>query len=146
MRQTARHTREVAWRPFGWVSACLCLLLPFCTTAPVRSPATPLASGQAQGTPLTAYHGHTSTVYTVAWSPNGTRIASGGNDSTAQIWDARTGHRSVAYSGHTGTVYTLAWSPHGPPIASGNDDSTIQIWNATTRQRLLTSTYHPAAI
>src|SRR5260370_20996921 len=136
MRQTARHPREAAWRHFCWVGACLCLLVTFCATAPARSPATPLASGQAQGTPLTAYHGHTSTVYTVAWSPNGTRIASGGNDSTAQIWDARTGHRSVAYSGHTGTVYTLAWSPDGTRIASGRDDSRIQIWSATTRHML----------
>ncbi len=55
---------------------------------------------------ITAYHGHTSTIFAVAWSPDGTRIASGGNDNTVQVWDAKTGQRLVLYTGHTGTVYT----------------------------------------
>jgi WD40 repeat protein len=34
------------------------------------------------------YRGHFSSVYTIAWSPDGTRIASAGNDGTVQVWQA----------------------------------------------------------
>lgn len=67
---------------------------------------------------INAFHEHTSTVFAVAWSPDGTRIASGSNDDTAQVWDASTGRVRVTYTAHSGTVYTVVWSPDGMRIAS----------------------------
>jgi WD40 repeat protein len=78
--------------------------------------------------------------------PDGKRIASGGNDSTVQIWDAVTGHLQTKYSGHTGTVYAVAWSPDGKRIASGSDDSTVQVWDPTSAHQLLTYTGHTAGV
>ncbi len=37
-------------------------------------------------TVLTTYHGHSASVWHVAWSPEGTRIASAGADNTVQVW------------------------------------------------------------
>src|SRR5260370_13652850 len=109
---------SAAWRHVRWLSLCLLMLVAACAPAPSPSSVTPTATGSAQAATITAYHGHTSTVFAVAWSPDGTRIASGGNDNTVQAWDARKGHLLVKYSGQTGTASTLAWSPHGTRIAA----------------------------
>src|SRR6266567_8972805 len=137
MSTTVRQMSDAAWRHVCWLgAACLCLLVVACAITPLRSPLTSTASRPTQAAPITAYHGHTSTVYAVAWSPDGTRIASGGNDSTVQIWSAATGHRLVTYPGHLGTVYAVAWSPDGTRIASASDDATVQVWHATTGKRI----------
>ena len=66
----------------------------------------------------------------VAYSPDGTFIASGGFDRTVQVWNATTGARTVTYQGHTNSVNALAWSPDGASIASGSMDTTVQVWQA----------------
>jgi WD40 repeat protein len=74
------------------------------------------------------YGSHKGSVNTVAWSPDGQRIASGGNDGTVQVWNARTGSTLVTYRGHKGSIGVLAWSPDGQQIASGGSDGTVQVW------------------
>src|SRR6266581_2785699 len=74
--------------------------------------------------------GHTQPVRSVAWSPNGTSIASGSEDKTVQIWDASRGILILSYSRHTGVVSSVTWSPDGRYIASASDDKTVQVWDA----------------
>src|SRR5213082_866001 len=69
------------WRCVRWFIVCLFLLVAACAPAPAPSAITPTASRSVLPTTITAYHGHTSTVFAVAWSPDRTHVASGGNDS-----------------------------------------------------------------
>jgi WD40 repeat protein len=83
-------------------------------------------------------------VFSVAWSPNGKRIASGWRDKTVRIWNAATGIDifPAPITGHTGTVFSVAWSPDGKNIASGSDDHTVKVWNASTGKNVLTYQGH----
>ncbi|KAL4074753.1 WD40-repeat-containing domain protein [Scleroderma yunnanense] len=73
---------------------------------------------------------HTSTVTTVAFSPDGTRIVSGSDDHTIRLWDAETGLTvGSSLEGHTERVYEVMFSPDGKCVVSGSCDSTIRIWD-----------------
>ena len=72
-------------------------------------------------------NGHTSSVYSVAWSADG-QLASGGGDNTIIIWDIKTGQPAQTLIGHTGPVISVAWSADGR-LASTSWDKTIIIWD-----------------
>ncbi|OCH92380.1 WD40 repeat-like protein [Obba rivulosa] len=81
----------------------------------------------------TIIHGHEDSVWSVAFSPDGHRIASGSSDNTIRMWDAQTGEPVTApFNGHEGSVNCVAFSPDGQRIASGSSDNTIRMWDAQT--------------
>ena len=77
--------------------------------------------------------GHTYPVWSVAVSPDGTRVASGSADTTIRIWDISTGKViGRPLKGHTSFVNSIAFSPDGTRIVSGSWDTTIRIWDSST--------------
>ncbi len=77
----------------------------------------------------------TSPVQSVAFSPDGQRIATGSNDTTVRMWDAATGQPiGDPMKGHTDKVTSVAFSPDGKRIISGSWDKTVRVWNADTGQ------------
>src|SRR5205085_1883971 len=74
--------------------------------------------------------GHTDRVTSVAFSPNGKRIVSGGSDNTARVWDAQTGKELCLLAGHTDQVNAVAFSPEGYRIITGSSDNTARVWEA----------------
>ncbi len=72
----------------------------------------------------------------VAWSPDGTRIASGSDDETLRIWDAESGESLQTLEGHGRDVNSVAWSPDGARIVSASDDGTLRIWESRLEDAL----------
>src|SRR6266487_2738638 len=84
-----------------------------------------------QSQPLFTYKGHAKNVTSVAWSPDGKRIASGSSDNTVQVWNASDGNHALTYTGHSAGVWSVAWSPDGKRIVSCGNDG-VQVWNASS--------------
>jgi WD40 repeat protein len=71
-------------------------------------------------------------VNAVAFSPDGTLLATASYDGTARIWDPATGTTRATLQGHTGPVNAVAFSPDGALLATASDDGTTRIWEVAT--------------
>jgi small GTP-binding protein len=90
--------------------------------------------------------GHKEYINRIAWSPDGSYLASPSSDRTIRIWDARNGMCVRTLQGHNSVVYSVAWSPDGQRLASASEDKTIRVWNVDTGACVRTLKGHNGAV
>ncbi|MCH2612241.1 MAG: hypothetical protein MK006_14350 [Pirellulales bacterium] len=92
--------------------------------------------------PIRTLTGHEGPVYSVAFSPDNTTIASGSRDGTVTLWDSQSGAEIRTLTGHAGIVRSVAFSPDGKTIASVSFDKTVRLWDSQTGEENKTLTAH----
>ena len=98
--------------------------------------------GVHTGEELVLLTGHTGDVTSVAFSSDGSTLASGSADSTVRLWEVSTGTHLKTLKGHAGGVTSVCFSPDGHTLASASRDETIRLWRVAYGTHLKTLTGH----
>ena len=71
-------------------------------------------------------------ILSVAFSIDSTRIVSGSEDKSLQVWDASTGAEIKVLEGHTDAIFSVAFSTDSTRIVSGSQDKSVRVWDVST--------------
>jgi WD40 repeat protein len=99
------------------------------------------------GKPLfTPLHGHTGAISSLAFDRTGALLVSGSTDSTARIWNVRTGTLVHALIGHKLAVTSATFSPDGKLVLTSSNDGDARLWSVKSGHSVQHLKFHVAAV
>ena len=101
---------------------------------------------QAGGNLLRTLQGHSSSVLSVAVTPDGRRAVSASADHTLKVWDLDSGQSLLTLQGHSHPVRGVAVTPDGRCAVSASADHTLKVWDLDSGQPLFTFQGHSAEV
>jgi WD40 repeat protein len=90
----------------------------------------------ARGAVVADCPGHKGSVHELAFSADGTRLFSAGQDNHVRVWSVPEGRALADWEGHEDAVLALAESPRGDRLATGSADGTVRIWDVVDGSQL----------
>jgi hypothetical protein len=87
---------------------------------------------------LNVLRGHDDVVFSVAFTPDGNRLATGSFDHTVGLWDVASHQKLKTYTGHSDFVYAVAFGPDGKKLASAGKDRIVRLVEIDTGKSLFT--------
>ena len=75
---------------------------------------------------------HGNEVLSLAFSPDGSKLASASRDGTVKVWDTQTGRELRCFTGHGESVRAVAFSPDGKALSTVGEDRFLLRWQAAT--------------
>jgi eukaryotic-like serine/threonine-protein kinase len=90
--------------------------------------------------------GHVGEVYCAAFSPDGKRVISGGQDGTIRVWSAETGEHLKTIPAHQSCVNVVVFAPNGEMLASASCDKTVKLWDSASLEPIATLEGHPGEV
>ncbi|KAL7285253.1 hypothetical protein ACG7TL_000347 [Trametes sanguinea] len=97
--------------------------------APTPKPETPYVPNYR---PTYMLSGHSRSISSVKFSPDGKMLASCAADRLIKLWDAENGDIIHTFEGHSEGISDVAWSSNGEFLASASDDKTVRLWSLET--------------
>ena len=128
----AAEAQNILAQPYGNVETAALLSLRALQGGYIPQADAPLQESLPRLYATQTFIGHTDTVESVAFSPDGKYVLTGSDDKTAKLWDAASGAEVRTFSGHTAKVESVAFSPDGNYVLTGSADNSAKLWDAAT--------------
>jgi len=88
----------------------------------------------------------TDSVFAVAFSPDGTKLAAGGADRAVRVWEVATGKELALIEDHADWIFDIAWSPDGKRLATASRDKTSKVFDVEKKESIATFPGHAETV
>ncbi|MDZ8050142.1 MAG: protein kinase domain-containing protein [Aulosira sp. ZfuVER01] len=95
---------------------------------------------------LGTFSGHAWAVLTIAFSPDGTILATGSDDNTIKLWEVNTGQVITTLLGHSWSVVAVTFTADGTMLISASRDRTVKLWKVSTAEEIATLSGHADSV